>query len=84
MKDDLKLVKSQISREEFEENSDTSKLDHQMEMLQEFLEINDIPPQDALTIFSNSLIWICESYFNKEVFDAVVDGIKNGWDKARQ
>lgn len=80
----MKVVKSKISSEELEERAETSGHGRQFEMLAEFMTMNNISPADSITIFSNVLIWICEDHFNKQIFDAVIEAMQNGWDKNRQ
>ena len=82
MKEDIKIEKIQISKDEMEE-LDTSHLDKYVVLLDEFLNLNKIPPDQAMTLMANMLIWICETYFNKEIFLAVLQSVKDGWDVDR-
>lgn len=82
MTKDLKVVESKMSREDFEK-LDSQQHDRNVKLFEEFLNLNQIPPDQAMTLCANALLWICEEYFNREVFFTMIEATKRGWDKNR-
>jgi hypothetical protein len=75
-----------MTREQFEQKMAPEQEKHNRlaKLLSEFLNINQISPADALSLLANSMIQICEGFFNKEVFLSLLHSMKQSWDKDRE